>query len=251
MKSDAPVGPPDRGKAEATVTELGHLASGVGHHVINAFSAVVSNAEILRIRMGLADPPDPIALADAIIRTALEASAVARRLIDVTRPLTNIGTGEISLDALVADYVAVHSAKADPAVLWSATTTPVPPIIGHGEQIRALLDHLTTNSIESARAEGVEVHLATSVDNRGWVVLEVRDTARGMTPEVLERAVEPFFSTKAGHLGVGLSIANGIWRRHRGTLSVRSQPGDGTTIRLCVEPARSRQLPAAAFVPIS
>ena len=57
--------------------------------------------------------------------------------------------------------------------------------------------------------------------------------------EVLERAIEPFFSTKPGQLGVGLSIANGIWRRHRGTLSLKSQPGEGTTVRLCVEPTAS------------
>ncbi|HEY2154934.1 MAG TPA: HAMP domain-containing sensor histidine kinase [Isosphaeraceae bacterium] len=240
MRSDVPVGPPDRGKAAATLAELGHLASGVGHHVINAFSAVVSNAEILRIRMALPDPPDPIALADAIIRTSLEASAVALRLIDVTRPLTGVGTEEFALDALVADYVDERKAEGIEGVSWTAVAASVPLVLGDAEQIRSLLDHLTTNSIESAGRDQVEIALVTSVDSRGWVVLEVQDTARGMAPEVLERAVEPFFSTKAGHLGVGLSIANGIWRRHRGTLSVRSQPGEGTTVRLCVEPGRHR-----------
>ncbi len=237
MKSVPPVGPPDRGKAVATVTELGHLASGVGHHVINAFSAVVSNAEILRIRMALPDPPDPTALADAIIRTALEASAVARRLIDVTRPLTNVGTDEVALDELIKEYIAARAAEGPEGIRWSASATPVPPVLGHAEHIRNMLDQLTTNCIEAAAGDEVEINLATSVDGRGWVALEVRDTGRGMPPEVLERAVEPFFSTKAGHLGVGLSIANGIWRRHKGTLSVRSQPGEGTTVRLCVEPA--------------
>lgn len=240
MRSNAPVGPPDRGKASATVAELGHLASGVGHHVINAFSAVVSNAEILRIRMSLPDPPDPIALADAIIRTSLEASAVARRLIDVTRPLTSVGTQELELDTLVAEYVAERVANGTEDVRWVSHVTPVPVIHGDADQIRSLLDLLTTNSIESAGRAGVDVCLGTSVDTRGWVVLEVRDTGSGMESDVLERTVEPFFSTKAGHLGVGLSIANGIWRRHRGTLSVRSQPGEGTTVRLCVEPASAR-----------
>jgi signal transduction histidine kinase len=56
---------------------------------------------------------------------------------------------------------------------------------------------------------------------------------------VLRQAVEPFFSTKPSHLGVGLSIA----KRHlaastRGTLSIRSQPGEGTAVRLCVMPLR-------------
>jgi hypothetical protein len=56
-----------------------------------------------------------------------------------------------------------------------------------------------------------------------------------MTPEVLKRATEPFFTTKPGRSGIGLSVAHGIWRRHRGALSIVSAPGEGTTIRLAVE----------------
>jgi two-component system NtrC family sensor kinase len=231
-------GAPDRGKAVVTVSELGHLASGVGHHVINAFSAVVSNAEILRLRLALPDPPDPSILADAIIRASVEASAVARRLIDVTRPLTNVGTEEVALDALVTDYIAARTEEASDSIRWRAAASPVPPIHGHAEYLGLMLDHLTTNSIEAAGPDGIEIQLSTDVDSRGWVVLELRDTGQGMAVEVQERAVEPFFSTKSGHLGVGLSIANGIWRRHKGTLSVRSRSGEGTTVRLCVEPVR-------------
>jgi two-component system NtrC family sensor kinase len=241
MRPNSSVGPPDRGKAVATVTELGHLASGVGHHVINAFSAVVSNAEILRLKLSVPDPPDPSVMADAIIRTSLEASAVARRLIDVTRPLTNVGAGELTLDRLIEAYTSARPAEAAGSVRWSADPSPVPPIVGDSEHLCTMLDHLTTNAVEAAGPDGVNIHLSTALDNRGWVVLEIRDTGRGMGPEVLERAVEPFFSTKAGHLGVGLSIANGIWRRHKGTLSVRSIPGEGTTIRLCVEPAKPQR----------
>src|SRR4051794_33373436 len=73
------------------LTGLGHLAGGIGHHVINAFSAIVSNAEILRLTAGEPDAADPLQLADTIIKTAVEASAVARRLIDYTRPITYIG----------------------------------------------------------------------------------------------------------------------------------------------------------------
>ena len=64
------------------LVNLGHLSSGVGHHVINAFSAIVSNAELLRLNPTAVAPADRVALADTIIRAALEASHVARRLID-------------------------------------------------------------------------------------------------------------------------------------------------------------------------
>lgn len=238
MRPDTTTGPPDRGKAAVTVTDLGHLASGVGHHVINAFAAVVSNAEILRLKLTGPDPIDPTALSDAIIRTAVEAAGVARRLIDVTRPLTGVGQGTVQIDRLISDYAEARSSEGGPA-RWSCSPTPVPPILGNADLLRTMLDNITTNCLDATEGGEVDIHLSTALDGRGWVVLDIRDTGGGMPIEVLERAVEPFFTTKPGRLGVGLSIANGIWRRHKGTLAVRSQVGEGTTVHLCVEPIRA------------
>src|SRR5258708_9798491 len=69
--------------------ELGHLSAGVGHHVINAFSAIVSNAELLRLESRIPVPVEPAVVAETIINTALAAATVARRLIDYTRPVTS------------------------------------------------------------------------------------------------------------------------------------------------------------------
>ena len=221
--------------AERT-TDLAHLGSAVGHHVINAYSAIVSNAEILRLTAHADLPADPIAIADMIIRTAVEASAVARRLIDYTRPVTVPGQGLVSLDRLVNEIVERKQADGRSRYSWNVEATPVPPIRGHAEQLIAMLDHLIQNAEDSMSGTGGTISLTTGRDNRGWIVLEIRDTGPGMTPEIQERAVEPFYSTKPGHLGVGLSIANGIWRRHRGTLALRTKAGEGTNVRLCVDP---------------
>ena len=228
------------------LTNLGHLSSGVGHNVINAFAAIVSSAELLRL-----DPPvpavaDPAALAETIINAALEASTVARRLIDYTRPVTSIETGQaafrpadLALDALVEGLILAEKARAPAAVRWETRIDPIPPMRGHPAQLRSMIMHLLNNAYEAMRADGQGcVRVSTSTDARGWNVLEVRDDGLGMDGPTLERSVEPFFSTKPGHAGVGLSVANGIWRRHRGTLSVQSRPGQGTCIRLCVEPTR-------------
>lgn len=220
------------------LNDLGQLGSAVGHHVINAFSAIVSNAELLRIKLGPNAPPiDPAAIANMVIDTAMEASTVARLLIDYTRPITSIGEESVHLDQVVRDFIDAGDAEATPAIEWSTRLEPVPPIKGRPHQLRAMLELLTTNAREAIPpgSPGL-IALTISVDHRGWVMLEIRDSGQGMTPETLEQAVEPFFSTKPSHLGVGLSIANGIWRRHRGTLSLRSHPGEGTVVRLCVEP---------------
>jgi len=217
-----------------SLNELGHLASGIGHHVINAFSAIVSNAEILRPNMGI--HVDPSKQADTIIRTALDAASVARRLIDFTRPITNIGEERLALDRLVADYVEDRRQDGPPGIIWKTDLVEVPKIRGHADHLREMLDLLVENARDAMVDDSMTITFTMRIDQRGWVALEVTDTGRGMTPEDLERAVEPFYTTKNGHLGVGLSVANGIWRRHRGTLSLRSQPGEGTTLRLCVDP---------------
>jgi signal transduction histidine kinase len=221
---------------------LGHVAGGVGHHVINAFSAIVSNAELLRLDPPIPSIADPAALADTIIKSAVEAATVARRLIDYTRPVTSIEPDRaafqpdtVRLDLLVAEVVALESA-ARPGYNWTTDLAPLHPIRGHAAQLRTMVLLLLANAYEAMPRGGGNVSVCASTDARGWNVLEVRDSGSGMDPTTLERSVEPFFSTKPGHLGIGLSIANGIWRRHRGTLAIHSQPGEGTRIRLCVEP---------------
>lgn len=220
---------------QRALNELGHLSSGIGHHVINAFAAIVSNAEILRLTA--ATSSDPTKQADIIIRTALDAASVARRLIDFTRPITGIGESDLALDRLVEDYVEARRPACRVGVELATDLSSVPPIRGHAEHLRTMLDLLVENALDAMPDAGGTITFRMSVDGRGWVNLEVADTGRGMTPTDLERAVEPFYSTKPGHLGVGLSVANGIWRRHRGTLSLKSEQGSGTTLRLCVEPS--------------
>jgi signal transduction histidine kinase len=227
------------------LNNLGHLSAGVGHHVINAFSAIVSNAELLRLHPPLPSVTDPAQLAEMIVQTALEASTVARRLIDFTRPVTSIDPRQaafepstIALDQLVQEVVEEERRNGPPGVKWHSELASIATIRGHALQLRAMLRHLIANAYEAMPLRNGSIAVSTETDSRGWVVLELRDTGQGMDDATLIRATEPFFSTRPGHLGVGLSIANGIWRRHRGTLSIRSQPGEGTQIRLAVEPTR-------------
>jgi two-component system, NtrC family, sensor kinase len=234
--------------------ELGHLSAAVGHHVINAFSAVVSNAELIRsqARGANRDLGELAALAAAIIENALGASHVPRRLIDFTRRFTSPGFDQkadpvvlIDLNQLIRETAEQQSGTDDGAVQWVLNLNPIPSIRGSASQIRSLLGYLIQNAREAMPKGRGSISFTTRADARNWVILEVRDTGCGMTAEVLKHATEPFFTTKSGRSGIGLTVAHGIWRRHRGALSIESQPGEGTMIRLAVEaPA-----PSAPWVP--
>lgn len=229
----------DRSELVRQLNHIGQLSSGVGHHVINAFSAIVSNAELLRVMAESPGSVDPTTMADSIIRTAVEASGVARRLIDYSRTATATGDSVLRLDELVVRFVDQHRLLSPPGVEWVADCRQVPAIRGNEFQIENLLENLVQNSLESLPPAGGTISLRLARDDRGWILLDVHDTGQGIPPKAQERVLEPFFTTKNGHLGVGLSIAYGIWRRHRGTLAVQSRAGEGTRVRLGISPDRS------------
>ena len=227
---------------------LGYLTSVVGHHVINAFSTIVSQCEILRTLSSPAEPlaPDLSDRIETIMQTALDASVTMRRLIELSHDWTSIEASsdgspveEIHLDRLVADFLESEKQKLGPGVDWSWQPAATPPMRGRSSLLRTMLRLLAENAVESLPGGMGSITMALQSLPRNWVGLEIRDTGCGMTPEILEHATEPFFTTKADRLGIGLTIARGIWRRHRGTLTIESQPGSGTTIRLSVPPADS------------
>src|SRR4051794_4107642 len=156
--------PDDSDEAPLRLAELGHLSAGVGHHVINAFSAIVSNAEIFRLLADVPDAADPGAVADIIVKSAVEASGGARRLIDFSRTATTVGPEFVALDRLVADVVDSERAGGRPGLEWITDLIPVPLIRGHPLQLRAMLGHLLTNAYEAMPPEGGTVRITTGIE---------------------------------------------------------------------------------------
>jgi signal transduction histidine kinase len=225
------------------VCDFGHVASGVGHHVINAFAAVVSNAEILKLALESRSTVDREVLLNSIIRAALDASVVARRMIDSSRTHTHPGDSLVDLNELVNDYVSRLRVETSPAITWNCVTETVPKIMGRRDQLIEMIDLLIQNAQDATPHDGrLSIDIRLALDARGWVALEVSDNGVGMHPATIERALEPFFSTKPGHTGIGLTIANGIWRRHKGTLSLQSSPGTGTKVLLCIDPTEKDRI---------
>jgi two-component system NtrC family sensor kinase len=124
-----------------------------------------------------------------------------------------------------------------------ALTPDLPMIWGDANALQQVVVNLLTNARDAVRAGG-EIFIETRVaaEPPGSVQLVVRDTGSGIPPEVLAKIFDPFFTTKAEGTGLGLSISYGIVRDHRGTVDVRSTPGEGTTFILTFRIARPEEL---------
>jgi len=229
--------------------DLGHLSASVGHHVINAFSAVVSNAELIRSRaIAPIDPSELDAQSGSMIETALDASQVARRLIDWARRVTAVDGGQaghepplVDLNQLIEEMIESEKSAPHTGIEWVLDLAPIPSIPGDAAQLRSMFGYLVQNAREALPSGSGTVAFSTRCDPGSWVVISIRDSGGGMTPAVLRRATEPFFSTKPGHGGIGLTVAQGIWRRHGGAFSIDSHAGQGTTIRLSIGPFPPRR----------
>ncbi len=101
------------------------------------------------------------------------------------------------------------------------------------ELVEQVLINLLLNAMQALEDQpDARITLRARIGEAGRAVIEVRDNGPGILPEVVERIFVPFFTTKAGGSGIGLSLSRQILRLHGGTLTVRSRPGVETVFAL-------------------
>ena len=106
-------------------------------------------------------------------------------------------------------------------------------LFGDQTQIEQVLINLTQNAIHALDDCEVKViTLKAYIDESGKIILEVKDTGKGIDEEALSKIFIPFFTTKKKGSGIGLSLSKQIMRRHKGNIQVNSSPGEGTTFKL-------------------
>ncbi|HLO67072.1 MAG TPA: ATP-binding protein [Holophaga sp.] len=210
---------------------LGLLAGGVAHDMNNVLAAIVSVASTLREARS-ADP----ALARPL-DTVLEAAERGRRLVRTLNAFGRKGLEAprpVDLNALVRSQAEILRGTTFSRV---EVVEDLDPDLGHvtGEaaSLGAALMNLCVNALDAMPAGGT-LTLATRGLPGGGAELTVADTGQGMSPEVLRRAMEPFFTTKPAGKGTGLGLAGvyGTLKAHGGAVEIRSREGEGTRVAL-------------------
>ncbi|WP_437787701.1 sensor histidine kinase [Sorangium sp. So ce1097] len=221
---------------------MSELAASIAHELNQPLAAIVSNAQAAQ-RL-LSRPPPDIAEAraalDDIAADGRRAGQVIQRMRAMLRK-SELSVVAQDLNELVREVTRLLAS----AALLSDTTVRIdlapalPPVRGDGVQLQQVLLNLLTNALDAVSRRPPEARLVvvrTRPSDGGLVELSVADSGEGVPPEDLARIFEPFVTTKAHGLGVGLAISRSIVEAHGGRLWAERGPGEGATFR-CALPA--------------
>jgi PAS domain S-box-containing protein len=229
------------------VEAIGQLTGGIAHDFNNLLTGIIGSLGLVRRRMATNKPDDIPRLMDAASAAALRAAALTHRLLafgrrqsldtrpnDVNRIVTGI---EDLLQRTMGERIDLVCKLSDD--LWTASTD--------ANQLESALLNLAINARDAMpdggrlTIETVNVQLDQAyaslhedVQPGEYVAVSVSDTGIGMPPEVLEKALDPFFTTKpvGEGTGLGLSVIYGFIKQSRGHLRIYSEVGQGTTVKL-------------------
>jgi len=239
---------------------LGEMSANVAHEVRNPLASIKTSMQMLKD--DLADNENNIEEAQesaAIVLKEVERlDAIVRDLLLFARPrqLYAVPCNLIELSDHVLHMM--HGQCSAAGVTVQRMYDDIPLIQVDAAQMEQVLFNLYMNALQAMPDGGtltitcqvVSTYAATAkkrdhslpiafgvpigvfVGEQQWLELAVRDTGTGIAPEQLERLFQPFFTTKAHGIGLGLPITRRLVEDHRGHLLVESQPGNGATFAI-------------------
>ncbi len=211
---------------------VGELAAAIAHEVRNPLAVIVNAVAGLR-RSGLRDE-DRNMLLGIVDEEAARLNRLVTDLLRYARPVS-VKRALVSLPEMVRR--AESAAMEEHEVVVGIDGDPDDyNVWADAGLLRLVFDNLVENALQAMPGGGrLSVHLARGpAEPRPTACIEIVDTGHGMETQVLERAVDPFFTTRPSGTGLGLPIVERIMDAHEGRVEIDSEPGKGTTVRLFV-----------------
>lgn len=262
------------------LTYAGELAAGIAHEVANPVSCLHANLRVLAeyleelapalktLRAVLAgeehglvlDPaPELVAVLDdlpAVVGESLEGSDRALRIVADIKAMVRVGDGSepaapVSLSELVEGTLRLLRPRLVGRCRVETALDPEARVLGYEMELSQVLVNLVVNAADACEAaklgDKARVRVVAARREEGCI-LSVSDNGIGIPEEVRDRIFTPLFTTKPQGVGtgLGLGIVRRIVERHRGSISLHSTPGCGTTFEVRLPPledAPARKLP--------
>ncbi len=215
------------------LASIGHISAGIAHEIRNPLTAVKLNIQKLSEKENL-DESDRVNL-----EISQEGIAQIEKFI---RELLNYArVSELNLDWFAMDQIIDGSLKmiADSLELKDVTVekhygADLPQVRVDADKVRQIILNVLRNSCEAVETGG-EIKICverTDTPSGPWLRTEISDNGRGVPRKDWENVFEPFYTTKASGIGLGLAIARKILEQHSGTIRVKSQEGAGSCFEI-------------------
>lgn len=213
---------------------LGRFSVGISHEIKNPLGMILGSAEFLEMKFAQSGE-DVKGSIETIKKSALRANNILESLLQYIRP-TALKKENAGVNDLVNDSVSLFKMQSN-SVKVDIVTELCPDKITVNvdkNQMRQVIFNILKNAAEAVGVSG-KVTVRTSLEN-GFGVINVIDKGRGIPKNSLSRIFEPLFSTKRSDkpAGLGLINAKAVIDNHKGTLSIESEEGEGTDVRIAL-----------------
>ncbi len=225
------------------VSMMGQLASALAHEINQPLGAILRNAEAAELFMQH-EPPDldevRAILAD-IRRDDQRAGNVIGRMRGLLKR-QDLDKRPVDVGEIVAEVAALirSDAAARHIKLELAVADGLPPVLGDIVHLQQVLLNLIVNgldAIDETNQGDRRVSITAVLDGPNTVEIAVNDSGRGIPPDKFTSIFDPFYTTKANGLGMGLPISRGIIEAHRGRLRAENNKEGGASFRFTLPTA--------------
>lgn len=232
------------------LASLAEMAARVAHEIRNPLGAITNCLDLLRDdKLSAEEREEIVAITesevDRLNAIVSETLASTRKHVCAYQP--------VDLPALVERTIGGMRPQdlGEARIVSGMAASPLPPVLGDPHKLQQVVWNLTLNAVQAMRHQGV-VRIDMREDD-GAVVLTVRDEGPGLPEIVCRHMFEPFFSTKPGGTGLGLSVVRRIVHDHGGSVTAGNHPEGGAEIvvrlpsvqRTAVEPCAAEALVTA------
>ncbi len=216
---------------------LGTLAAGLAHEIKNPLGGIKGAAQLLDLEIFDQSPLKEYTR--VMIREVERVDGIIEELMDLARSrpplLSQVNLAKVLGDIVLFQKAAYRGKEVEFLLNFDPS---IPPIRGDENLLTRLFLNLIKNAAEAIERKG-RVEIITKVGSEYHlnkpgtrpapvIVVEVRDTGRGIPPEELDKIFTPFYTTKGRGSGLGLATCQKIVNEHKGFLKVDSTPGEGT-----------------------
>lgn len=203
---------------------VGQLASGVGHELRNPLGVIKNAAYYIKTKVGTDDP-----------KLAKHLNIMEREINNSNRIISDLlGFSRTRQPSIVPSDVnrMIENAMEvvempENVLLVKEFDTALPKAMADADQIHQVFVNLGLNAIQ-AMADGGQLKVKSRLAG-DYVEVEFNDTGCGIPQENLKKLFDPFFSTKARGVGLGLAVTHGIVERNKCKIEVKSKVSEGTT----------------------